>query len=130
MRLAARTSKIDSSGIRKVFNLAAKLKDPVNLSIGQPDFDVPETVKKAAIEAILAGKNKYTLTQGTQALRDKVRETLAASRDGVGHPIREIPVGGHGDGGIVIHPHLEHPPLALEGRRTEESRQTLGLQRG
>ncbi len=82
MRLAARTAKIDSSGIRKVFNLAAKLKDPVNLSIGQPDFDVPEAVKKAAIEAILAGKNKYTLTQGTEALRLKVRETLAQSRGG------------------------------------------------
>ena len=29
----------DSSGIRKVFDLAARMKDPINLSIGQPDFD-------------------------------------------------------------------------------------------
>jgi aspartate aminotransferase/aminotransferase len=38
--LADRTAKIDASGIRKVFALAAELKDPVNFSIGQPDFDV------------------------------------------------------------------------------------------
>ena len=42
----------DSSGIRKVFDLAAKMKNPINLSIGQPDFDVPPTVKQAAIDAI------------------------------------------------------------------------------
>jgi len=37
--IADRTRNFDSSGIRKVFDLAAKLKDPINLSIGQPDFD-------------------------------------------------------------------------------------------
>jgi aspartate aminotransferase/aminotransferase len=82
MRLASRTGKIDSSGIRKVFNLAAKLEDPVNLSIGQPHFDVPEPIKKAAVEAILSGKNKYTLTQGTPELREKVAAYLAETRDG------------------------------------------------
>ena len=39
--IADRTKAFDSSGIRKVFDLAAKMKDPINLSIGQPDFDVP-----------------------------------------------------------------------------------------
>jgi len=44
---------IDSSGIRKVFELARSLKDPVNLSIGQPHFDVPEPIKAAARDAII-----------------------------------------------------------------------------
>ena len=39
--LAKRTSRVDSSGIRRVFELARSMKDPINLSIGQPDFDVP-----------------------------------------------------------------------------------------
>ena len=39
--IAKRTLGFDSSGIRRMFDLAAKLKDPINLSIGQPDFDVP-----------------------------------------------------------------------------------------
>ena len=72
-RLAQRTRRIDSSGIRKVFSLAAKMKDPINLSIGQPDFDVPEPVKAAALAAVRDGRNKYTLTAGNPALRDKLK---------------------------------------------------------
>ena len=36
--LAQRTAEFDASGIRKVFDLAAKMTNPINLSIGQPDF--------------------------------------------------------------------------------------------
>jgi aspartate aminotransferase/aminotransferase len=66
--LSHRTLEIDASGIRKVFDLAANLKDPINLSIGQPDYDVPEALKEKAIEAIKAGKNQYTPTQGIAPL--------------------------------------------------------------
>ena len=66
--LSQRTLEIDASGIRKVFDLAANLKDPINLSIGQPDYDVPEALKEKAIEAIKAGKNQYTPTQGIAQL--------------------------------------------------------------
>ena len=54
--IAERTRLFDSSGIRKVFDLARSLPDPINLSIGQPDFDVPEPVRQSCIEAIEAGK--------------------------------------------------------------------------
>jgi aspartate/methionine/tyrosine aminotransferase len=46
--IAQRTKTFDSSGIRKVFDLAAQMKDPINLSIGQPDFDVPDRCAKPA----------------------------------------------------------------------------------
>ncbi|MEK6621361.1 MAG: aspartate aminotransferase, partial [Planctomycetota bacterium] len=62
--IADRMSKLDSSGIRKIFDLAQKMQNPVNLSIGQPDFDVPEDIKTEAINAINSGANKYTVTQG------------------------------------------------------------------
>ena len=71
---------LDSSGIRKVFDLAAGMKDPINLSIGQPDFDVPEPVKDAAIEAIRRGRNRYTVTQGIPELHQALRKRLAADR--------------------------------------------------
>ncbi|MBL7141020.1 MAG: aminotransferase class I/II-fold pyridoxal phosphate-dependent enzyme [Planctomycetes bacterium] len=74
--LADRMQCIDASGIRKVFDLAAQLADPVNLSIGQPDFDVPEACKRQAIDAILAGRNKYTVTQGDAATREAIAESL------------------------------------------------------
>jgi aspartate/methionine/tyrosine aminotransferase len=70
--IAARARAIDASGIRRVFDLAAQLADPINLSIGQPDFDVPEPVKEAAIGAIRQGLNRYTVTQGMRPLQEKV----------------------------------------------------------
>ncbi len=75
MRLAQRCSKLDSSGIRKVFSLAAQMKNPCNLSIGMPDFDVPEALKEAAIHAIRSGQNRYTLTAGIPPLVEKILET-------------------------------------------------------
>ncbi|MFP3936779.1 MAG: pyridoxal phosphate-dependent aminotransferase [Phycisphaerae bacterium] len=71
---AERMSRLDASGIRKVFDLAAKMENPINLSIGQPDFDVPDPVKDAAIDAIRSGQNKYTQTQGSAELLDTVAE--------------------------------------------------------
>ena len=71
--LAERTSHVDSSGIRKVFDLAAKLPNPINLSIGQPDFPVPDEVKEAAIDAIRGDKHGYGLTQGLPALRERLQ---------------------------------------------------------
>src|SRR4030043_356702 len=70
--LADRTSKIDASGIRKVFARGEKMKDPVNFSIGQPDFDVPGPLKEEAIKAIKAGGNKYSQTAGDTVLKDKI----------------------------------------------------------
>lgn len=75
--LAARTKLIDSSGIRKIFDLGRSIENPINLSIGQPHFDVPEEVQEAAIEAIRSGRNAYTLTQGLPELNEKVMAYLA-----------------------------------------------------
>jgi len=73
-------SKLDSSGIRKVFDLAQKMQNPVNLSIGQPDFDVPGEIKTEAINAINNGRNKYTVTQGIPELRDGLLKRLQKKR--------------------------------------------------
>ncbi|MEO0631912.1 MAG: aminotransferase class I/II-fold pyridoxal phosphate-dependent enzyme, partial [Planctomycetota bacterium] len=67
---------IDTSGIRKVFQLAATLKDPINLSIGQPDFAVPDPIKRAAIEAIEKDRNGYTASQGIPPLIERVNAEL------------------------------------------------------
>ena len=72
MQLADRRFTIDSSGIRKVFDLAASLKNPCNLSIGLPDYDVPDAVKESAFDAIRAGHNRYTVTAGVPELRGRI----------------------------------------------------------
>ncbi len=75
--LADRTAKIDASGIRKVFALGASLEDPVNFSIGQPDFDVPDELKEEAIRAIQAGQNSYSQTAGDAVLKRRITERVA-----------------------------------------------------
>ena len=75
--ISQRANAVDASGIRKVFDLAAKMKDPINLSIGLPDFDVPEVAKAAAIDAIRNGQNRYTQTQGIEPLRSRLRADLS-----------------------------------------------------
>ena len=74
--LSHKARSIDASGIRKVFDLAAHLKDPINLSIGQPDFPVPEVLKRAAIAAIEGNHNGYTQTQGCAPLLGAIWDRL------------------------------------------------------
>ncbi len=97
--IADRMAHIESSGIRKVFELARSLKDPVNLSIGQPHFDVPAPVKAAAHAAIDAGANGYTITQGIPELRQKIQ---AAVDRQLGHADREVFITSGTSGGLVL----------------------------
>ncbi len=71
--ISDRMRNIDASGIRKVFDLAATMTDPINLSIGQPHFDTPEPIKEAFHQAIESGKNAYSQTQGIKPLIDRIQ---------------------------------------------------------
>jgi aspartate aminotransferase/aminotransferase len=98
--ISDRADSFDSSGIRRVFDLAAKLKDPINLSIGQPDFDVPNEVKKAAIEAIESGKNAYSPTQGIGALRERLQRQVGEQYPD--HGDRDVFVSSGTSGGLML----------------------------
>lgn len=75
--ISDRARSIDVSGIRRVFELGAKLKDPINFSIGQPDFPVADAIKEATIRAVRENRNGYTLTQGAPELAQAVSRRLA-----------------------------------------------------
>jgi aspartate aminotransferase/aminotransferase len=79
--IAEHVKPIGSSGIRRVFDLGATLKDPINLSIGQPDFPVPRDVQEAIADAIRAGHNGYTITRGIPELRDRIARALVDEFD-------------------------------------------------
>jgi aspartate aminotransferase len=69
-----RVSSIDISGIRKMFEGAGP--DAINLGLGQPDFDTPEHIKNAAIEAINNGFTGYTVNLGIPELREAICRKL------------------------------------------------------
>lgn len=98
-RIADRMKGITISGIRRIFELAKHLTDVVDLSIGQPHFDVPDSIKRAAKQAIDAGKNGYTVTQGIPALRDRLGEML---RQKYSHPDRTVMITSGTSGGLVL----------------------------
>jgi len=74
--ISERAGAVRVSGIRRIFNLAQTLDDPINLSIGQPDFPVPDAIRRAAIDAIESSRNGYTLTQGAPDLLRRVNAWL------------------------------------------------------
>ena len=76
--IADRVKDIGASGIRRVFDLGMQLKDPIDLSIGQPDFPVPDNVKRAMIRAIESNRNGYTVTRGIPELRRRIAQQLKA----------------------------------------------------
>ena len=76
MFLSDRVMHMRPSGVRKIFDLANKVKNPIDLSIGEPDFDIPDPIKEEGIRWIKAGFNKYTPSGGIPELREKVLHHL------------------------------------------------------
>ncbi len=97
--LAQRCSLFDSSGIREVFNLAKELKDPINLSIGQVDYPLPEPVKKTLVESIERGDTGYALTQGIAPLRDRMRHEVQEQFNDTN---RDLFISSGTSGGLVL----------------------------
>ena len=76
--LSENISRIKPSATMAVTNKARELKaagaDIIGLGAGEPDFDTPENIKKAAIEAIHNGETKYTAVDGTPSLKNAIIE--------------------------------------------------------
>ena len=76
MRISDRAKSANASGIRRMFDLASRLEDPLDLSIGQPDFPPPPEAIEAAYQAMKDGHNRYTQTQGLPALNEAILDHL------------------------------------------------------
>lgn len=77
---AQRMKDIPFSNIRQLFERVAELKSrgqfPAPFYIGQPDFDTPEHIKQAAIQALQQGMTAYTSNYGIPALREAIAGKL------------------------------------------------------
>jgi aspartate aminotransferase len=69
--------RVMPSATSAVLNLAAELReagrDVISLGAGEPDFDTPDHIKQAAIEAITGGQTKYTAIDGTSQLKAAIK---------------------------------------------------------
>ena len=74
--IADALSRVKPSATIAVTQKARELKsagrDVIDLSMGEPDFDTPDNIKNAAIEAIRQGKTKYTPVSGIPPLREAI----------------------------------------------------------
>ena len=73
---AKRLARVQPSAIRvlneRALELRAMGRNPIDLGVGEPDFDTPEHVKQAAMDAIRRGETRYTPIHGAPELRDAI----------------------------------------------------------
>jgi len=74
--LSRRAETVGCEAISRVLRRARELHDPIDLSLGQPDVDVPDAVKASACAAINDGQNGYAPPQGLPPLRERIRNDL------------------------------------------------------
>lgn len=84
-RVAGRTTLVKPSVTLAIAAKAGKLRaegvDVVNFSAGEPDFDTPERIKAAAVEALRKGLTKYTDVRGIEPLREAISEKYRQEHD-------------------------------------------------
>ena len=84
-RLAERTKLVKPSVTLAIAAKASKLRaegiDVVNFSAGEPDFDTPEHIKAAAVDALRKGMTKYTEVKGIEPLREAISEKYRREHD-------------------------------------------------
>ena len=77
---------------QKARELKAAGKDIIGLGAGEPDFDTPENIKKAAIQAINDGDTKYTPVDGTPELKKAIKAKFKRENN-LDYELDEISVG-------------------------------------
>lgn len=89
-RIASHVAAIPKSGIRKFFDLVAQSRDIISLGVGEPDFDTPWHVSRAAQVALEDGMTHYTSNLGTMELRESICRYLERRFDASFDPRSEV----------------------------------------
>lgn len=74
--LSEAAQRAEASGVRRMFELAKKYEDSINLTLGEPGFATPDYIVDAAVASLRAGKTKYTPNAGIKSLRDAIAYKL------------------------------------------------------
>ena len=94
--LSDQVKKMKPSGIRKFFDLAAMMDGVISLGVGEPDFQTPWMVRKAAVDSLERKRMVYTANSGMADLRQEICNYLKRKYDLTYHPENEtlVTVGG------------------------------------
>lgn len=90
MKISKMASVIEPSLTRKLFNLAKQYNDVIDLTLGDPDVQPLEQIKKAACEAITLGKTRYSANAGLPELREKISSCFAKEYGMEANPQNDI----------------------------------------
>ena len=74
IKLNENIQKIETSLIRRFNDMAVRQNDELNLNLGEPAFNTPESVKQACVDALYQNKTHYGPNTGIKELREKVSE--------------------------------------------------------
>ena len=92
----------EASGVRRMFELARKYEDSINLTLGEPGFATPDYVIDAAVASLKAGKTKYTPNAGIKSLRDAIAVKLKKENGIVCDPDKNIVVTAGATQGLML----------------------------
>ena len=74
--LSSKIKEIKPSGIRKFFDLAATIDNVISLGVGEPDFQTPWAIRKAAIDTLEKKRIIYTANSGLADLRCEISQYI------------------------------------------------------
>ncbi|HBO98538.1 MAG TPA: pyridoxal phosphate-dependent aminotransferase [Verrucomicrobia bacterium] len=80
-RVAPHVAELPKSGIRKFFDIVAQSKDVISLGVGEPDFDTPWHISRAAVTCLENGGTHYTSNLGTPEIRQAIARYLTRRFD-------------------------------------------------
>ena len=104
--LSEKIASLEPSATEEVDNTVKRMKqagvtDIVSLGVGEPCFDTPDNIKKAACDALMAGDTKYQPTQGSYELREEISKKFLRE-NGITAGVEDIVVTAGGKFGIFL----------------------------
>ncbi len=88
--IATKVNEMQSSGIRKFFDIVSEMKDAISLGVGEPDFDTPWHIRDEGIYSLEKGRTFYTSNAGLKELRTEISKYLERTISTSYDPIKEI----------------------------------------
>ena len=76
VNLSKMLETIEPQLARRLFEKAKQYENVIDLTLGDPDFDTPDNVRRAGCDAIMAGKTKYTTNAGIIELREAISDDI------------------------------------------------------